>query len=300
MIDAHLFPKAVVLLEVARLRSFRAAGQHLGLSPSTVSEHVRSLEEAFGLRLLERTTRRVVLTDDGRTLLEFVERSLNDWQEGCEQLRQAQKEPRGVVRVTAPTYIGIEYVSAVIAEMTDRYARVRMELALEDTVSDLFDDRYDVAVRTGPLPADLPLHARRISRDREVIVAHPALADIWNRVDIEALIDAPWCMHERFLQRPSRLEDSRSHICDLKIPSYRAVASSSHGLLALAERRVGLALIPMGLCRGPLDSGRLARVHSEWSGRSFDIFALCVSKRHRPPRITHFLDLLQQRCPDPL
>jgi DNA-binding transcriptional LysR family regulator len=158
---------------VADLEGFAPAARKLKLSPSAVTRLIAALEERLGARLLQRTTRKVALTDTGRHYLERARRILADVEEAERAAEGERTRPSGRLVVSAPLGFGRLHVSPVMSAYLKRYGEVSGELRLEDRMISLVEDGIDLAVRIGHL-ADSSLVARHVGEMRRIVVASPA------------------------------------------------------------------------------------------------------------------------------
>jgi DNA-binding transcriptional LysR family regulator len=147
--------------KVVELESFRAAGAALGVPKSTVSRKVAELEDALGVRLLERTTRRLRLTDVGRTYHQRVAPALDALGEAARALEEQSAEPSGRLKLTMTVEGGQSLLGPILAEYLARYPQVRLQIELMDRRVDLVEEGFDLAIRAGALP-DSSLIARRL------------------------------------------------------------------------------------------------------------------------------------------
>ena len=161
-----------VFLAVADAASFSAAGRALGVSKAMVSRHVAHLENSLGVRLLQRSTRWMRLTEAGSTYQERCRRILADIDETERVVAALHAEPRGLLRVAAPTSLGSYHLAPAISDYTALFPGVRVRLILNDRAEDPIKERTDVVVRIGRL-ASSNLIARRIAQVRRVICAAP-------------------------------------------------------------------------------------------------------------------------------
>lgn len=161
-----------VFLAVADAASFSAAGRTLGVSKAMVSKHVAHLEDSLGVRLLQRSTRWMRLTEAGSTYQERCRRILADIDETERVVAALHAEPRGLLRVAAPTSLGSYHLTPAISDYTALFPEVRVRLILNDRAEDPIKERTDVVVRIGRL-ASSNLIARRIAEVRRVICAAP-------------------------------------------------------------------------------------------------------------------------------
>src|SRR5579875_1919038 len=158
---------------VADLRGFAPAARKLGLSPSGVTRLIAALEERLGVRLLQRTTRQVALTDAGARYLERVRRILADLEEAESSAEEERTRPGGRLVVSAPIGFGRLHVSPVMSTYLKRYREVAGELRLSDRMINLVEEGVDLAVRIGHL-GDSSLVARHVGDMRRIVVASDA------------------------------------------------------------------------------------------------------------------------------
>src|ERR1700748_3399741 len=158
---------------VADLQGFAPAARKLKLSPPAVTRLIAALEERLGARLLQRTTRKVALTDVGARYLERIKRILADVEEAERAAEGESARPSGQLVVSAPLGFGRLHVSPVMSAYLQRYPEVSGELRLEDRLVSLVEDGIDLAVRIGEL-ADSSLVARHVGEIRRIVVASPA------------------------------------------------------------------------------------------------------------------------------
>ena len=171
-------------------RAAEAVGSSL---PATVRT-LAALEKALGVRLLQRTTRRLALTEDGRLYLERARRIVADVEEADRLVGDQQSAPAGVLAVTAPVLFGQMHVAPIVQQFVQQHSQVRVNLVLLDRVVNLVEEGLDVGVRIGPL-ADSSLVAQRVGQMRRVVVASPAfLRHHGTPAHPQALAGAP-CLH---------------------------------------------------------------------------------------------------------
>src|SRR5271154_5105501 len=162
-----------VFVKVVDASSFAAAARHFGMSPAMVSKHVQTLEERLGVRLLNRTTRRVSATEVGQNYYERCLRILTDLDEAERAAGDLQTAPRGLLRVTAPVSFGMRHLAPAIADYLIAYPDVAIDLSLDDPYVDVAEERFDLAIRVGRL-ADSSLMARKLCEVAMVVSASPA------------------------------------------------------------------------------------------------------------------------------
>src|ERR1700730_2242384 len=172
-VDVERLNLIASFVSVAEHLSFIAAANVIGTSPSTVSRKVSRLEDALGLRLFERTTRRVALTEAGRLYHAQCVQIFNHLADADAMIASLNSEPGGLLRVSFPVAFGRLQLSEIIGEFLDAYPKVKVEANYTDRFVDLIEESYDAVVRVGTLP-DAPLIPRKIAENRGLVVASPA------------------------------------------------------------------------------------------------------------------------------
>ncbi|WP_448954439.1 LysR substrate-binding domain-containing protein [Labrys neptuniae] len=172
----HNLESLWVFLRVVERGSFTAAASRLGLPLSTVSRRISALEEDLGVRLLNRTTRRVSLTEAGRDFYERCSLAEEILEEADLTVRALRTEPEGTLRVVVPYALGLIALEPALAEFRRRFPKIRLALTFDNHPLDLVEHGFDVALRTGVLP-DSSYVARRLGRSRARLLASPAYLD---------------------------------------------------------------------------------------------------------------------------
>lgn len=162
-----------LVVELARAGGMSAAARELDVTPAAVSKRLAQIEARLGVRLFNRSTRRLSLTAEGEVYLESARRILGEIEDLDELIASRQASPRGLLKVNAPLGFGRSYIAPAIAEFSARYPEVSLQLQLTDSPADFVQDAFDVAVRFGDLP-DTRLIARKIAPNRRLVCASPA------------------------------------------------------------------------------------------------------------------------------
>ena len=249
-----------IFVKVVELSSFTAAADALDSSQPVVSKAVTRLEEKLGARLLNRTTRRLSLTEAGSELYRRTVRALQEIENAELEVARFQKEPRGTLRVAAPMSFSIQQLAPVIQTFLERYPGVTVELNLDDRQVDLVEEGLDLAIRIGHLQ-NSNLVARKITPCRQIMCASPAyLAKHGNPERPEDLLEHN-CIVYSFLQTPRewRLtgEDGETHIV-----SINGTLHSNNGMLnrGAAVAGTGIVMLPTFYLGEEVRSGALKPV----------------------------------------
>jgi DNA-binding transcriptional LysR family regulator len=281
-------------VRVAELGSLSAAARALSVSLASVSRQIAVLEDRLGARLLERTTRRLALTEGGRTYLERARRILAEVVEADLAFSQFQSEPVGNLMVSGPTLFGQHYLSAAIPAFLARHQRVGVVLDLSDRFVDLVEEGIDVAVRIGE-PADSSLIARRLGSFRRVVCAAPAyLAVRGAPAHPEALIDHD-CVLATMMQPADEWRFVRAGERVVVRVAGRLRASNGDAALQGALGGAGIVLAQSWQIRDHVRAGRLKVLLDDWQTPEVAIQALYPSARHLSPKVRAFVDFLAER-----
>lgn len=277
-------------LVVVEENSFTAAARRLGVTKSYASKLVVRLEDRLGVRLLQRTTRQLTLTEAGRTYYERCSEAMRSLNEAEAEAVELQTSPQGRLRINLPTAFATDYLAAPVAEFKARYPELTIEVILTDRKVDILAEGFDLAVRIGEL-VDSSLIARRLASVDRFVFASPA-----------------------YLRRrgmPAKPEELSEHDC--LIYAYHAMPTkwhckgpgrdatvevsgkfvSNHGamLVEAACQGLGLAFCPIFLSTVALREGRLQRVLPDWHF-PLTVSAVLPNARHIPAKVRIFVDFL--------
>ncbi len=279
----------VVLARVVERGSFARAALDLGVPSSTLSRKVAALERRLGVRVLERTTRHLRVTEIGEALAERGQRIRRELEDAERAAADHQRAPRGLLRLTVPTPIASDFLGPVLADYLRRYPDMRVEVIAEDHYVDLVTEGIDVAIRVGSLPAST-LGAIRLATVAPVLAAAPRYLD-----------RAPPLRHPRDLaahailgfgkkRRLTWTFTGRGTAIEAIELTPRAVANSAPLVAELAAAGAGLALIPSFTAR---HSGLTVLEPGGFRPQSFDLSIVTPSARPATPKVRAFIDLMR-------
>lgn len=272
--------------------SFARAAEATGVPRSTLSKRIQMLEASLGLRLIERSTRKLRLTPDGELLLPHAVRLTTEADDLQRLMRDRSVEPRGRLRVSVPVMLGQELLGRLAAAYTARWPETEIDVVFTDRRSDLIDDGFDCAVRIGPLE-DSDHVARRLAWSRTVLVASPDV--VAGRSEPEDPDKLPRWRTISFAPDgkpvPWVLEQGHRRI-DLA-PRSAITLGSLHAVREAAIAGGGIALIPALVAAPALETGALKRILPSWRGPASGIYVVYPSRRHVSARLRAFIDLLE-------
>ena len=291
------FDNMRVFARVVESGIFTGAAARLGISASMVSQHVKELEERLGARLLNRTTRRVSLTETGRAYYERCTRLLADLEETEEAVSDMHAAPRGELRVNAPPTFGILHLAPAIADFTTRFPAISVELMLSVRIADLIDEGVDVAVWVGELP-DSSLIARQLAPCRMVVCGAPRYFEKHGTPRTPADLAIHNCLTVAVTglsyYRTWHLTAADGTALNISpIGNLRTNSGAVLKVAALAGH--GLVCLPTYLVGDALQSGRLVTVLDDYTAPPLALRALYPHNRHLSAKVRAFVDFLASR-----
>lgn len=276
--------RLAVFVRVVDTGSFTAAAQALGLRKSSVSRGVARLEEDLGVRLLHRTTRKLTLTDAGRTYVERVRESIERVDEATAAVREMGHEPQGLIRVTAIPEFGQRGLADLVVRFIRRYPKISLELVLTSRSVDLVEEEIDIAIRAGVL-RDSSLIARKIVATDLHLFAAPSY--VHRRGKPKNLSDLE--LHECVLYRPQagknvlRLTGPKGEeTVEVRGPvGADDMSFNRHAVVAGA----GIGLLPAPSVAKHLERGELVRVLPAYAVEGGALYVVSPASRHQLTRV---------------
>lgn len=287
-----------VFAAVVEAKSFSAAARRLGVSKSAVSKQVARLEQRLGARLLNRTTRRLALTEAGMAFYEHCARILAEAGEAELAVTRLHGRPRGTIRINAPMTFGLMHIAPAVSDFLAENPELRVDMVLDDRFVDLIDEGFDVAVRIGAL-ADSSLVARRLAPVRTVVCGAP---DYFRRRG-EPALPADLADHNCLLYAYESTAEWRFEGPDGALAvrvrgDFRA--NNGDALRAVALAGHGITLIPTFIVGEDLASGRLRTVLDDYRVPERAVHAVYPHRRYLSPKIRAFVDFFAARFgPEP-
>jgi DNA-binding transcriptional LysR family regulator len=294
--DMDVLTSMRVFVRVVDVGSFARASEKMDVSRASVTKHVAQLEAHLGSRLLQRTTRRLSLTEAGRSYYERCAQILRDVEEAEATVTHQRVEPRGTLRINCAHSFGALYLGPVLAEYAGRFPGVALDVVLADRVVDMVDEGFDLAVRIGQL-RDSNLVGRRLATTRMTAVASPAYLAKHGvpaaPVDLQrhdCLGYTYWSTNDIWHFEDA---DGRGVIAHTK-PRIRA--NNGDVLAAAAIAGAGVALQPTFIVQPAIATGRLAAILTDYRAVELGIFAVYPSRQFLPAKVKTFVDLLASYC----
>jgi DNA-binding transcriptional LysR family regulator len=289
--DGRLLSGVTVLSAVIEAGTIARAADALGLTASAVSRAISRLEARVGVRLLERTTRSLSLTDEGRRFYERVGPHLAGIEEAAIEASGSAGIVRGRLRVNVDPFFSRIVLSSHIREFLEKYPQVSLELLMRDAVGDLGAGGFDLALRFGD-PPNGSLVARKLVETRVLTVAAPAYVAEHGRPRHPSEVVDHDCIgfYDAANQRPFDWEFRKGkEVLPVKV-SARVLVSDVGAMLSACEAGAGIAQILQLGSSHLVESGALINLFPEWSGEMFPLYALFPSRQHQPAKVRSFID----------
>ena len=288
-----------IFSKVAETGSFSAAARSLGVSNSLVSKYVSDLEEKLGATLIQRSTRRMVLTDIGLGYLERCRSILSDLEEADLAAANEHAQPRGTLRVNAALSFGLRHLGPVLSQYGSAYPDVTIEIALDDRHVDILEEGYDLAIRIGDLQ-DSSLIARRFASVRRLCVASPTyLANHGSPHHPRDLEDHNCIIYGRGGWFEPWIVDGPEGPMQINAKG-NLHCNNGDLILAAAVEGAGIISMPDFIVWDTVKEGRLIPILEDYVFQEVGIYAIYPPNRHLSAKIHTFVDqLVAYFAPEP-
>jgi len=284
----------VVFARVVEAGSFTAAARLLAMPKTTVSRRVAALEREVGVRLLQRTTRSLNMTEAGRLYYAQSSQGLRTIEEANLRLAEARAEPSGTIRISAPVGFGGHFLVGTVVDFLAKYPKTNVELRLTDDRLNLVEDGIDLAFRTGILE-DSTLIARKLGSTRRLLCASP---DYSARHGVPES-PADLIHHQCVIAGPSASSAhwilDGPHGQEAVLVAGRFAANEMQAVVAAALAGFGIAQLPQAIADGLISEGRLRRVLKAYKTPAGGLHVLYPSSRHLSPLVKAFIELASDR-----
>ena len=284
-----------VFARVVEQGSFARAAERLAISSSACSRQVAELEAHLDTRLLNRTTRRLSLTESGQGFYERCVQLLADLEEAEQAAAQTAARPRGTLRITTSINFGVRHVSPAIGAFLAKYPEVRFDVSLSDRIVDLVEEGYDLAIRIGSAGGETVV-ARKLGEARMVACASPAYLTAHGTPRTPEDLARHACLTYEYMQLrnvwPFRGKDGCEHAVRVSGPLH---SNNGDLLAAAAVAGVGIAYEPEFILGPDLKAGRLVPILSAYSSPLGPIYAVYPSRRYLSAKVRAFVDFLAER-----
>jgi len=289
------FQSLLAFAKVVEAGSFAGAGKRLDRSVSAISRQVTELEAHLGARLLNRTTRRLSLTETGRAFHDRVVQLLAELEEAENEIGAQAVVPSGTLKLTASISFGTRYLAPAIADFQRKHAALRFDVELSDQTRDLVDEGFDLAIRIGPIGSQ-SLIGRPLGVARMICCAAPSYLARHPPPRTPAELAAHACLTYAYAAEGNvwRFRDARQRTCEVKVGGGMH-ANNGTMLAALAVAGAGITLEPDFNVADDVRAGRLVPLLADYTAPTIAINAVYPSRRHLAVKVRAFVDFLVQR-----
>ena len=283
-----------VFVRVLDRGNFSLSASDLGITPSAVSKLISRLEDRLGVKLLERSTRRLALTPEGETFLARARRIVADIEEAEAEVARVRGAPRGKLRINSGTAFGLHQLAPALADFLARYPEIDIDLSITDRLVDLIDEQSDIAVRSGHIPEGPFIH-RKIADLQRVICAAPSYLAQRGTPEVGADLRGHDCI---VVAGPglNRWPFKTRGGIDIVEVRPRVTTDDAEAAVRLAVEGAGIVRLSDVIVGGRLRKGELVALLSDvHHSEPYPLAAIYPAGRHRLPRVAVFLEFLHER-----
>jgi DNA-binding transcriptional LysR family regulator len=286
-----------IFAKVVEMRSFAGAAAELKLSKATVSKAVSRIEKRLGARLINRTSRRLALTDAGRQLAGRAAHILAEGEAAEDEALAQASVPRGLVRLAAPMSFGVLHIAPLLPEFLTTYPEVSVDLHLSDAMVDLVGEGFDAAIRIAALP-DSSLVARRLCEMPLYLVGSPAYLNKHGRPKHPLHLAQHRCIGYSYTTTPEAWRFTKDGKSATVRPSGPLRVNNGEAMMPALIAGTGLGILPDFILREALGAGRLERLLPDWSLPSGAAYWIAPPGGPRPKRVEVLANFLVEKLAD--
>jgi len=284
-----------VFVEVAKRLSFTDAATNLGINKSAASKAVSRTEERLGVKLIQRSTRKLSLTEEGQKLFEKANGALSSIAEAEQEITHNQQQLKGKLRIAAPMSYGLTTLIKKIPEFMNKHPKLTVELHLEDKISEIIGEGFDIAIRIAELK-DSGLVARKLGDIQHVTVAASTYLKQYGMPNHPADLSAHKCLIYTYRSTPKQWVyfDTQGEEHSVSVTG----SFESNNSLAIREcllKGSGIALIPAFIVQEDIQAGRLDVILQDYSGFTRNLYAVIPDRKHINSKARAFIDFLKEK-----
>lgn len=271
--------------------SFSNAATAMQLSPQLVSKYVSKLEERLDIRLLNRTTRKVSLTEAGTHYFEHAQQVLLSIDDMESKLGGFQQNPKGTLRISAPVSFALKHMAKLVTDFQTRYPSVNVDLQLNDRKVDIVEEGFDVALRIGQLKSS-SLIAKQVAPVRVILCASPAYLDKYGVPNKPEDLKNHRYLHYSYMEKYGK-EDIYQWLDATNQLSPELSSNNGDLLVNAAVAGAGIALQPTFIASEALSKGKLMMVLPDYEPETLGLYAVYAHRKLLPHKIRCFIDFIE-------
>lgn len=289
-----IFSSIPIFTSVVEQGSFSEAARRLGINKSAVSKRISALENHLGVKLIQRTTRRLHLTEAGQQYYDYVSQAQHMITQAEDAIASLQGAPRGQLKISLPMVFGQQHIAPLLSEFVVRYPEIKLDVSLDDKVVDLLEAGLDMVIRVGALP-DSSLVAVKLSKCRSILCASPQyLARHGVSEDIRDLKEHNCLFYSYFRSGVEWSLDGPEGPVRIK-PTGNIQVNNSAVIKRLLLDDLGIAQMPRFLVEQELHKGLLIPILTQYKLPDHGIYALYSQRTHMPAKLRVFIDYLKEK-----
>ncbi|HHJ16681.1 MAG TPA: LysR family transcriptional regulator [Gammaproteobacteria bacterium] len=286
--------RMVIFSHVVEAKSFSAAAQRLGIAKSAVSRHITLLEKSVGVRLLNRTTRSLNLTEVGETYYQGCARIVAEAEEVTRRISTLQDTISGTLRVACPIVLGKQFLAPLLADFVQQHPSLNVDLVLEDQVVDMVEAGIDVGIRVGWLK-DSTLMARKIAESPRLLCASPAYLERREKPENpEQLVDHDWIIFS-LLPTPYHWTFAKNRTDHRIQVKGKVKTNNAEAVRVFLLSGTGIAALSDFLVADDIKAGRLVQLLPDYNCGSAGIYAVFQDRRYQQAKVRLFIDYINER-----
>ncbi|WP_394132384.1 LysR family transcriptional regulator [Shewanella maritima] len=295
----HLFDGMYVFTQVVELGNFSAAAEKLGSSTSYISKEVTKLEKRIGIRLLQRTTRTLNLTEEGKVFHLHCQQIVADAQQTLDLLHHQKATPTGTLKISCPVTLGNRYLQPIISQYLHQFPKVKLDIELNDRHVDVVQGGYDLVIRATKQLDDSTLVCKKISQFKGIVIASPQYLAKHGTPNSPEELKQHRCICYSNLKQPNRwsFTDKHGKTTTVEVPDY-INCTSAEMELAMTIDHHGICMLPEFVIKDEIIQGKLVTLFNDYQQVQIDVFAIYPSKRFLSAKVRAFIDLMSQMMPN--
>lgn len=284
------FERILTFVKVVEANSYVAVANEMNLSRAAISKQIAALEEEIGMKLIERTTRRLSLTADGALYYAQCKRLLEVADEMSEMVSTMRKEPTGTLNLFCARYFGEQFVVPYLGEFLEAYSKVKVNLRLEERIPNFEKENVDILIGVS-MPGPFDSIRRKISQTRYIYCASPSYLEHFGTP--QKLTDL---VHHRYITHSMRMPDNVLIFGNQQVtldPYLRI--NDAWAMLTCALNGLGIIKVHDYIVKESLQMGKLVEVLAPYSQEEYPIYLYYMQNRYLSPKIRHFIDFLLEK-----
>jgi DNA-binding transcriptional LysR family regulator len=295
----HVFSNIELYAKTIEAGSFSELGRRLHMAPSSISRQINTLEEDLGVRLLQRTTRKISLTEAGQIYYERVSKILSDLDEAQQAISQLQAQPKGILRINAAIPFGERKLVPIIPEFLAQYPEVKVDLTLEDHAIDLVKERVDLAIRIGKLD-DSSIVARKLADNKFVVCGSKQYFTKHGRPRVPEELSQHNCLINRNVYNSNTWQFHKNQSSKNITVTGNFQTNTGGAVYRATLSHLGIAVLPTWFVGENVKQGFLQTVLEDYEVTlpaltQSGVYALYPAGQYLPPKVRVFIDYLTEK-----